>query len=483
MRRRCLLLSCCLLFVALSLLAGCGGGGGNSGNAHSSTPAPTVNLSLSPESIQSGQSATLTWATSHATSVQITETPQVLPPGNEAMRTTSVRVVGTTPKGPVFRHEEGGAVKVTATSEPRNGSMTVSPSVTTTYTLTATGPGGTVQAQATLTVTAATSSEPTATISVSPQTIAAGQNATLTWSTTNATSAVLGNQQVALNGSMPVSPTSTTTYTLVATGAGGTAQAQVVLTVTSTPQPTASISVSPQSITGGQSATLSWSTTNATSAMLGDQQVALNGSMSVSPTSTTTYTLVATGAGGTAQAEITLTVTSPPPQMSADDLVKTYNIDPIPNSNPATMGKTMRWPNGTVSVYDETGFNGLQSALSVWNTAIGGPGVLAQSSDPSSPITISLDSTLASVCGDASYGIHTGTGGDNSIYQCIIRINSTCGLVIPIYAHEIGHCIGFFAHTQDGGLMDANTGNGQISTEDTTMIHHLYELPVGTYIP
>ena len=285
---------------------------------------------------------------------------------------------------------------------------------------------------------------------------------------------------------MSVSPASTTTYTLVATGPGGSAQAQTVLTVSSTvPQPTAVISVSPQSIASGQTATLTWSTTNATSAVLNNEQVDLSGSMSVSPTSTTTYTLVATGSGGTAQAQITLTVSSPPPsQPTADDLVKTYNIDPIPNSNPETMGKTMRWPNGTVAVYDETGFAGLQSALSAWNAVIGGPVVFALSSDPSSPITITLDSTLASsVCGNASYGIRVGTGGDNAIYQCIVRINPACGLVTPIYAHEMGHCIGFFAHTQDGGLMDANTGNGQITTEDTTMIHHLYELPVGTYIP
>ena len=80
------------------------------------------------------------------------------------------------------------------------------------------------------------------------------------------------------------------------------------------PTPTASISVDPSSIQAGQSATLSWQTTNATDVSIdGIGAVQPNGSQSVSPTDSTTYHLVAKGAGGTQEATARLTVTQPPP--------------------------------------------------------------------------------------------------------------------------------------------------------------------------
>ena len=64
--------------------------------------------------------------------------------------------------------------------------------------------------------------------------------------------------------------------------------------------PTASISVSPNSIQAGQSASLTWQTSNATDVSIdGIGAVQPNGSQSVSPTDSTTYHLVAKGSGGT----------------------------------------------------------------------------------------------------------------------------------------------------------------------------------------
>jgi peptidoglycan-associated lipoprotein len=78
--------------------------------------------------------------------------------------------------------------------------------------------------------------------------------------------------------------------------------------------PTASISVSPSSIQAGQSASLTWQTSNATDVSIdGIGAVQANGSQSVSPTDSTTYHLVAKGAGGTQEATARLTVTQPPP--------------------------------------------------------------------------------------------------------------------------------------------------------------------------
>src|SRR5579864_6020614 len=78
--------------------------------------------------------------------------------------------------------------------------------------------------------------------------------------------------------------------------------------------PTASISVTPNSIQSGQSASLTWQTTNATDVSIdGIGAVQANGSQSVTPTDSTTYHLIAKGAGGTQDASARITVTAPPP--------------------------------------------------------------------------------------------------------------------------------------------------------------------------
>jgi peptidoglycan-associated lipoprotein len=78
--------------------------------------------------------------------------------------------------------------------------------------------------------------------------------------------------------------------------------------------PTASISVNPSSIQTGQSASLTWQTSNATDVTIdGIGAVQANGSQTVSPTESTTYHLTAKGAGGTQEATARLTVTQPPP--------------------------------------------------------------------------------------------------------------------------------------------------------------------------
>lgn len=81
--------------------------------------------------------------------------------------------------------------------------------------------------------------------------------------------------------------------------------------------PTASISVNPNSIEAGQSASLTWQTSNATDVSVdGIGAVQPNGSQSVSPSESTTYHLTAKGSGGTQEATARLTVTpaaAPPP--------------------------------------------------------------------------------------------------------------------------------------------------------------------------
>jgi peptidoglycan-associated lipoprotein len=94
------------------------------------------------------------------------------------------------------------------------------------------------------------------------------------------------------------------------------------------PSPTASISVSPDTIQAGQSATLSWQTSNATDVSIdGIGAVQPSGSQQVNPTDSTTYHLTAKGSGGTQDATTRLTVapppaatTAPPPSATEEDL-------------------------------------------------------------------------------------------------------------------------------------------------------------------
>ncbi len=166
-------------------------------------------------------------------------------------------------------------------------------------------------------------SAPTVTLTVNPTRITVGQSATLTWSSSNATSCTASNAwsgAQATSGTQTVSPTQigTNTYTLTCTGPGGTLIASVPLTVNNPPLPSVTISVNPTSITLGQSATLTWSSSNATSctasnAWSGAQ--ATSGTQTVSPTQigTNTYTLTCTGPGGTLIASVPLTVNNPLP--------------------------------------------------------------------------------------------------------------------------------------------------------------------------
>jgi peptidoglycan-associated lipoprotein len=79
--------------------------------------------------------------------------------------------------------------------------------------------------------------------------------------------------------------------------------------------PTVTLQANPAVIQRGESSTLTWSSTNATTLTLspGIGNVAPEGSTSVTPQDSTTYTITATGPGGTADSTAHITVTAPPP--------------------------------------------------------------------------------------------------------------------------------------------------------------------------
>jgi peptidoglycan-associated lipoprotein len=87
---------------------------------------------------------------------------------------------------------------------------------------------------------------PTAKISAQPDSISAGDQVTLTWRTTDATSVSIdGIGDVPTSGTKTVTPTTSTNYHLLAKGEGGTAEDTARVTVTAPPpvqQPTNTMS-------------------------------------------------------------------------------------------------------------------------------------------------------------------------------------------------------------------------------------------------
>lgn len=263
-----------LLGLGALLLGACGGGGGGSGGEKEGAaelPAPVLrSFTANPTSVVSGGAATLSW---------------------DAVNVSTVRI------------EPGLGSRVA------QGTATVRPTATTTYTLTATNSSGSRNASVQVTVQAAAARVDSFT--ASPTSIAAGGSSQLQWATTDATQVSIDNGvgTVPVDGSVTLSPAATTTYRLTATGPGGNSSSEVTVTVL--PPPTiASFGSSAVSLQPGESATLSWATSEATTVSiqpgLGAQPA--SGSLSVSPTETTTYRLTATGPGGVRTAETTLKV-------------------------------------------------------------------------------------------------------------------------------------------------------------------------------
>jgi peptidoglycan-associated lipoprotein len=80
-----------------------------------------------------------------------------------------------------------------------------------------------------------------------------------------------------------------------------------------TARPTITFQADPTSVNKGESSTLSWSTTNATTVAIAPEvgPVAAEGSTKVAPADSATYTLTATGPGGSADASVRITIAAP----------------------------------------------------------------------------------------------------------------------------------------------------------------------------
>jgi len=247
---------------------------------------PSITLSASSSSINSGQSVTLTWQASNATSVTITASA-------------------------------GSSTRNVVNGSQLSGTVQDSPPQTTTYTATATGPGGISSPQTAIVQVAHNTPPPPPQITqfiANPTQVNAGQTTTLTWATSNATSITItptlpvgddsGPLPTTSSATIPVS--ATTTFSITATGPGGNAGPK---TLTVTVPLTLSLSASPSTIRQGQSATLTWqisggsptafTITDASGNAVCNPCSPTQGTATVTPTATTTYTATATASGGT----------------------------------------------------------------------------------------------------------------------------------------------------------------------------------------
>ena len=326
---------------------------------YQSKPPVIGSFTATATAISAGQSSTLQWSVTGATSISInpgigtvssTGTFSVSPSDNTTYiitassggsTVTSTATISIVPTGtPVItsfnavpgvitkgqstelRWNVSGATSVSidqgvGTVDVRSGTVDVSPTTHTTYTLTATGTAGSVTARVIVTVA------PPAAFTInsftsSPVTIKAGEQATLRWNVSGATSVSIDHDVgdgLPLQGTATVTPTVATTYTLTATGSSSSATALVTVSVIAAGTPViTSFTAAPSAITAGQSTTLEWNVTDANSVSIdnGIGTVSLTGSVTMSPSVTTTYTLTAQGNSGTDNSAVTVTVNPAP---------------------------------------------------------------------------------------------------------------------------------------------------------------------------
>ncbi|MGA9048775.1 MAG: hypothetical protein WB588_07275 [Dehalococcoidia bacterium] len=319
-------------------------------------PPSIVNFSATPAMITSGQTSTLQWVVTGATSVSIDQgigkvdiagtktvtvnaaTTYTLSASNAAgsvSKTAAVTIGQTKPptinsftadpaqivtgETSTLQWDISGATSVSISPGigpvTASGTRVVHPVLTTTYTLTATNSVGSVNGPATITIPSAVTAKPVVTFTASPSNISTGGSATLQWNVTGATSVSIdmGIGTVSATGTQAESPAATTTYTLTASNANGPTTATATITVggtTGTLPVISSFTATPDTVFSGQPSTLAFTVTGATAISI-DPDVGTPRPFEqpqVFPTKTTIYTLTATNGNGSTTASVTVTV-------------------------------------------------------------------------------------------------------------------------------------------------------------------------------
>ena len=145
-------------------------------------------------------------------------------------------------------------------------------------------------------------------------------------------------------------------------------------------------------------------------------------------------------------------------------------------------GKTIRFKDERIKVYLNTpNWTGkAKEEIRAWTKNTDG---LLQfefvSSSPSVGIEVNPIIHFPFVCGSASPNFNNGEIKKVSILMDPKTWTSICSKTLK---HEIGHAIGILAHTDDGGLMDPEGGNGKITDQVARIVKTIYSYPADTPI-
>lgn len=288
--------------------------------------APTISVSPGTLALTAGQSATVTWSTTNATSV-----------------TRSCVASGTGYSGSVSLATSG------SRSETGNASWVGYPS---TCTWTATGAGGSVSVTQTMATSAASGTNECLAETPASGTYTAAINGATVWGNNSTGYTTDSNVAAALAHSGLLAPGASGNITItslgklssytgttangVTTSSYGAAWCGMKLSLVSTPTPTITVSPTAMTLVAGQSSTVTWSTTNATSVtrsctaagtgLAGTVTLASSGTRSETGSAAyvgypSTCTWTATGPGGSKT--VTQTITTNTTQVSAACLAQT----------------------------------------------------------------------------------------------------------------------------------------------------------------
>jgi thermitase len=268
----------------------------------------------------------------------------------------------------------------------------------------------------------------------------------------------------------------------------------------STPAPTVSLSASPSSIIAGQSSTLTWSSTNATSCTATggwSGTRATSGSLAVSPTSNSTYTLTCTGAGGSASSSATVLVapaTMPPatpaglaPTPLDSSVTLTWNANTEADlagyqlQYKPTAGSTWTQINNITGLTDTvtgltngTGYDfqlravNTSGQVSAWTATVSATPQGSQPADTTAPtVTINSPANGASIAGQKKVNISASASDNNVVIKIELYIDGALKTTVTTpnlsYTWSINRNVKAGSHTITVKAYDAAGNVGQSS--------------------
>jgi hypothetical protein len=437
-----------------SAYAFAGGGNGTDGDSgNSSTDTGPLTVVFTAEAVDANG----------ARSSLISQTVTINAPATVSASITASPATGTAPGATTITWSSANATAVSVsgnglTSSAASGSQGVSglPSGTHTYTVTAQGAGGPVTQTATFTVGPPANTAPTISWNTTPGTVASGQSYTISahghdadgnltevnvWRNGVPYALAGGGNGTDGDSGNPSTDTGplTVTYTADAVDSNGARSGTISQTVTiSAPAAVAaSISAIPTASTAPGSATITWSSVNATAVSVsgnGLASSAANGSQAVSglPAGVHSYTITAQGPGGPVTQSATITVTAAA-SVSA-------SISASPSSAAAPAAATITWSSANATAVAVSG-PGLSSAATAGSQSVSGLSAGVHS------FTITAQGPNGPASDTATVTVSTAPNSAPTVAW-----NTTPGTV----ASGQSYTVSAHGHDQDGNLTNVN---------------------------